>query len=51
MYKRLITLAAFAIISSMSFAQKVVEPTPSKDQIALQDMEQRASSPAILSGQ
>lgn len=42
MYKRLITLAAFAIISSMSFAQKVVEPTPSKDQIALQDMEMYA---------
>ena len=41
MYRKLITLALLAN-SLFSFAQKVVEPTPSKDQIKLQDMEMYA---------
>ena len=41
MYKKLIILA-FCANSLFSFAQKVVEPVPTKDQIKLQDMEMYA---------
>lgn len=41
MYRKLITLALFAN-SLFSFAQKAVEPVPSKDQVKLQDMEMYA---------
>ncbi len=42
MKKKIITLASIAFFSAVSMAQKVVPPVPSKDQVALQDMEMYA---------